>query len=66
MVIATGTLMAFEAVKLLLGRDSGADYRGVFFNPWSMRTEHPRPRPVAWALERVARRFLTRVMQRAG
>jgi molybdopterin/thiamine biosynthesis adenylyltransferase len=66
MVIATGTLMAFEAVKLLLGRDSGADYRGVFLNPWSMRTEHPRPRAVAWALERVARRFLTRVMQRAG
>jgi molybdopterin-synthase adenylyltransferase len=66
MVIATGTLMAFEAVKLLLGRGSGVDHRGVFLDPWAMRTEHPRPRAVAWAMERVARRFLSRVMARAG
>ena len=65
MVIATGTLMAFEAVKLLLGRPSGVDYRGVFLNPWTMRTEHPRSRASAWVLERVARRFLARMMQRA-
>lgn len=66
MVIATGTLMAFEAVKLLLGRPSGVDYRGVFLNPWTMRTEHPRPAPVAWVLERLARQFLSRIMHRDG
>ncbi len=42
MVISTGTLMAFEALKLLLGRPSGVDYRGVFSTRgqwrWSARS----------------------------
>jgi molybdopterin-synthase adenylyltransferase len=62
MVIETGTLMAFEAVKLLLGRDSGVDHRGVFLNPWTMEVERPRTAPVAWLRERMARRFLARMM----
>jgi molybdopterin-synthase adenylyltransferase len=65
MVIATGTLMAFEALKLLLGRPSGVDYRGVFLNPWTMSTEHPKPAPVAFVLERIARRFVRRLMANA-
>lgn len=66
MVIATGTLMAFEALKLLLDQESGVDYRGVFLNPWTMRTEHPKPAPVAWVLERVARRFVGKLMADAS
>ena len=62
MVIETGTLMAFEAVKLLLGRDSGVDYRGLFLNPWTMVVERPKPAPVAWVRERLARRFLARML----
>ena len=62
MVIETGTLMAFEAIKLLLGRDSGVDHRGVFLNPWTMEVERPRATPVAWVRERIARRFLARMM----
>lgn len=62
MVIETGTLMAFEAVKLLLGRDSSVDHRGVFLNPWTMEVERPRTAPVAWVRERIARRFLARMM----
>jgi hypothetical protein len=62
MVIETGTLMAFEAVKLLLGRESGVDHRGVFLNPWTMEVERPRAAPVAWVRERIARRFLARMM----
>lgn len=62
MVIETGTLMAFEAVKLLLGRESGVDHRGVFLNPWTMEVERPRTAPVAWVRERIARRFLARMM----
>lgn len=62
MVIETGTLMAFEAVKLLLGRDSGVDHRGVFLNPWTMVVERPKPSPVAWVRERLARRFLARML----
>ena len=61
MVIATGTLMAFEAVKLLLGRESGVDHRGVFLNPWTMDVERPRAAPVAWLRERIARRLLARI-----
>jgi molybdopterin/thiamine biosynthesis adenylyltransferase len=61
MVIETGTLMAFEAIKLLLGRASGVDHRGVFLDPWRMRIERPKSAPVAWLRERVARRFLARM-----
>jgi molybdopterin/thiamine biosynthesis adenylyltransferase len=61
MVIETGTLMAFEAVKLLLGRPSGVDHRGVFLNPWTMEVERPRSAPVAWLRERIARRMLARM-----
>jgi hypothetical protein len=62
MVIATGTLMAFEALKLLLDRRSGVDYRGIFLNPWTMRTERPRPAPVAWVLKQAARRYIARLL----
>ena len=65
MVIATGTLMAFEALKLLLDQESAVDYRGVFLNPWTMRTEHPKPAPVAWVLERVAHRFVRKLIANA-
>jgi len=61
MVIETGTLMAFEAVKLLLGRESGVDHRGVFFNPWTLKVERPRRGPGAWLRRRLARRFLARL-----
>jgi molybdopterin/thiamine biosynthesis adenylyltransferase len=66
MVIATGTLMAFEALKLVLDRPSGVDYRGVFLNPWTMRTEHPKPAPIAWVLERAARAYLRRLTSGSG
>ena len=61
MVILTGNLMAFEAVKLLIGRASGVDHRGVFLDPWSFAVERARPAPVAWVLERFARRLLRRL-----
>lgn len=63
MVITTGNLMSFEAIKLILGRKPLADWRGYFFNPWTMRIERPRSKPMAWALGWLVRRFLAR-MQR--
>jgi hypothetical protein len=66
MVIATGTLMAFEALKVLLGRPSGVDHRGVFLDPWAMRVERPRPAPVAWVMGKVAGRMLRRLAVAAG
>jgi molybdopterin/thiamine biosynthesis adenylyltransferase len=41
MVISTGNLMAFEALRLLLDRPGGPGPRGYFFNPWSARVETP-------------------------
>lgn len=61
MVIATGTMMAFEAVKLLLGRKT-VDHRGVFHNPWTQRVERPRSALVAAVMERAARRFIARML----
>ena len=61
MVILTGNLLAFEAVKLLVGRPSGVDHRGVFFDPWSFAVERARPAPIAWILTRFARRVLRRL-----
>ncbi len=63
MVIETGTMMAFEAVKLLLGRDSGVDHRGIFLNPWTLEVERPRSAPAAWVREQLARRFLARMLR---
>lgn len=64
MVIETGTMMAFEAVKLILGRKT-VDHRGVFLNPWTMRIERPRPALMASMMERAARRFIARMMDPA-
>ena len=63
MVIATGSMMAFEAVKLLLGRAT-VDHRGVFWNPWTMRIERPRHPLAALVMERAARRFITGLLAR--
>ena len=48
MVVTTGCLMAFEAVALLVGRETRTDYRGWFFNPRGASVERPRPIAVAW------------------
>jgi molybdopterin-synthase adenylyltransferase len=63
MVITTGNLMAFEVVKLLLGRQPLADCRGYFFNPWSMRIERPVPAIIAVPKRFIVRRFLARMMR---
>jgi molybdopterin/thiamine biosynthesis adenylyltransferase len=58
MVILTGNLMAYEVVKLALGKSSGVDYRGCFYNPWTLEVERPRAAPVAWLRLQVVRRKL--------
>lgn len=63
MVITTGNLMAFEAVKILLQKTPRADSRGYFFNPWSMRVERPRSRFSAWVVRALVRRFVARLMR---
>jgi hypothetical protein len=65
MVIATGMLMAYEATALVLGRRTGADCRGWFFNPYKPAVERPLPAPVAALLRPFVRRALHRMMQPA-
>ena len=62
MVISTGMLMAYEAIALVLGRTSGTDCRGWFFNPHRPAVEMPRSGPVAALLRPLVRRALNRMM----
>lgn len=41
MVICTGTLMSFEALRVILGVEEKSLYKGYFFNPWKVRIERP-------------------------
>lgn len=65
MVIVTGNLMAFEAVKWILDRRPQTDERGYFFNPWTMRVERPLPTALAWIRRRLVRRFLRKMLDGA-
>lgn len=63
MVITTGMLMAYEAIALLLGKKTGTDYRGWFFNPYKPAVERPRSAPVAAVMKPLVRHFLERMMR---
>lgn len=58
MVITTGNLMCFEVVNLVLGRPSGTDCRGVFYDPWRAEVQRPRGAILGWLISRVVRRKL--------
>jgi molybdopterin-synthase adenylyltransferase len=60
-VIITGNLMALEVINLILGRRSGTDHRGYFFNPWTTRVERPRLAPIAWVRAFAVHRALGRL-----
>ncbi|MDX2234281.1 MAG: ThiF family adenylyltransferase [Hyphomonadaceae bacterium] len=61
MVITTGALMAYEAIRLILGHPGGADHRGYFFNPHTGRTERPLPWPLSAAKGALVARFMKRM-----
>lgn len=62
MVTMAGTMMAEEAIRVLLGRAGGTDCRGYFFNPHAVRVERPKSAAVAAVRRLVVRRFLARMM----
>lgn len=66
MVITTGNLMAFEVLKLILGRAPSADFRGYFLNPWTMQVEKPRNPLMATVVRFLVRRFISKLMQDAA
>ncbi len=65
MVILTGNLMAYEAVNLILGKPSGADNRGYFFNPHTGKTEKPPIRPIEIVMRKIAGRMIQKLMAEA-
>lgn len=62
MVITTGMLMAYEVIRLALGRPGGADCRGWFLNVHKPKVERPLPAPLAALLRPLVRRALARMM----
>ncbi|MFS2108901.1 ThiF family adenylyltransferase [Sphingomonas sp. Sphisp140] len=62
MVTMAGTLMAEEAVRVILARPGGADHRGYFFNPHRAKVERPLPAPFAAVRGFAVRRFMQRMM----
>jgi molybdopterin/thiamine biosynthesis adenylyltransferase len=60
MVVTTGCLMAFEAIALLIGRQTKTDFRGWFLNPREAAVERPRSVPAAWMRRRLVRQFMSR------
>ncbi len=66
MVITTGMLMAYETIALLLGRKTGTDNQGWFFNPYKPEVERPKPKVIAMALRPLVRRALERMMHEAS
>ena len=61
MVVTTGALMAYEAVRLILGQPGGADDRGYFFNPHTPGVERPLPWPLSAAKGALVRRFMAKM-----
>jgi molybdopterin-synthase adenylyltransferase len=62
MVTMAGTLMAEEAVHVILGRPNGTDYRGYFLNANKARIERPLFAPLAMAKGALVRRFMKKIM----
>lgn len=66
MVWSTGCLMAYEAVRVILGKPGGPGPRGMFFNPWTHRVEKPRGPLMAGLRRMVVRRYLRKLSARAA
>ncbi len=66
MVWITGCLMAYEAIRELLGRPGGPGPEGLFWNPWTGRAERTRGTLVAAARGFLVRRFLRRLVGGGG
>ncbi|WP_324806982.1 ThiF family adenylyltransferase [Sphingomonas sp. LY29] len=62
MVTEAGTMMAEEAIRVILDRPGGTDNRGYFFNPHAVRVERPLPAPIAFFKRAIVRRFMKKLM----
>lgn len=42
MVWATGCMMAYEVIRIMLNKTGGPNVKGIFFNPWTYKLERPK------------------------
>lgn len=61
MVWMTGTLMAYETIKVILKDKSVVAYKGVFYNPYRQRVEKPLWPVIAFFKGILVRAFLKRI-----
>jgi molybdopterin/thiamine biosynthesis adenylyltransferase len=62
MVTMAGTLMAEEAIHIILDRKGGTDHRGYFFNPHTVSVEKPLPTPIAAIKGLLVQGFMKKMM----
>ena len=62
MVTMAGTMMAEEALRVVLDRPGGTDHRGWFFNPHAGKVENPVPAPLAAVKRLLVRRFMRKFL----
>jgi len=62
MVIGTGCLMAYEALRVILAKPGGPGPSGVFWNPWTQRCEKSKSLPVAFVRRFFVKRFMRTMM----
>jgi hypothetical protein len=62
MVTMAGTMMAEEAIRVVLGRKGGTDHRGYFFNPHKVSVEKPLSPPLAAIKGLVVQSFMKKMM----
>jgi threonine dehydrogenase-like Zn-dependent dehydrogenase len=58
MVINTGTLMAYEVIRVVLGITDVSNYKGYFLNPWTHKVEKPKPVWMIFIKRYFVRKFL--------
>ena len=63
MVWSTSCLMAYEAVRVILGKPGGPGPGGIFFNPWTHRVERPHGRVRAALRRFFVRRFMRKLAE---
>lgn len=66
MVWATGCFMAYEAIRSILQLPGGPGPGGVFYNPWTLKAEVPKPGLVSRAKKLLVRRFMKSLVAKAG
>ena len=63
MVWMTGCMMAYEAVRIILGKPGGPGVEGVFYNPWSGKSEKPPMWPMRAIKLKLTRAALAQMMK---